>query len=387
MINGKKVLVVIPYYHNDLSEKEIISLKQAQKILKKYDMCFIAPLRLTPLLKNERHQVEYFENIFFESVATYNQLMLAPEFYERFIKYRYILIYQLDAFVFYDKLNYFCELNYDYIGSPWIYSEKGMIEDVLQKAYVGNGGLSLRNVRSCIKLLKVKKKELGDFNCNEDFFFSAAKDDFKVAPLSIALEFSFETHVRKCFEINDRNLPFGCHAWERYDFLFWKPYIEKQGYDLSRLKIETGREDDLLDKKLEGYKYKLFESMQLMPIVIQKWFERKGLNGRHFTIWGAGKYGKQIVELFLQSGLKVDFVIDENERLESTIIYQVPILNFQTYKSLNLDNIIVVAVKRYIDDIQKKLEENNFIRKKDFITILDLLDVYYIDILCNMCKE
>ena len=35
-----------------------------------------------------------------------------------FLEYQYMLIYQLDAFVFEDKLDYFCELGYDYIGIP-----------------------------------------------------------------------------------------------------------------------------------------------------------------------------------------------------------------------------------------------------------------------------
>ena len=106
------VIVAIPYYHTDLSEKEIISLGQAQKVLEKYDLCLIAPLRLQSLLKTQKYQVEYFEDSFFENVSTYNRLMLTTEFYERFKLYRYMLVYQLDAFVFYDRLSYFCDLNY-----------------------------------------------------------------------------------------------------------------------------------------------------------------------------------------------------------------------------------------------------------------------------------
>lgn len=382
-----EIIVVIPYYHTDLSETEIISLKQVQKVLKNYDICFISPLRLRHTLRNDKYQIEYFENSFFESVSTYNQLMLTFEFYERFIKYRYMLIYQLDAFVFYDRLDYFCDLNYDYIGAPWIYLGKGMVGGINHKVYVGNGGLSLRKISSCIKLLCDGKKELRDFSYNEDFFFSIAKGDFHVAPLSTALEFSIETHVRKCFKINGRRLPFGCHAWEKYDFLFWKPYIEKQGYDLSKLKIKTGSEDYILDKKLESYKYRLLDAMQLFPIDMQKVLRRNGLEQRHFTIWGGGKYGKQIVELFLQSGVEVDYVIDENEMLENKTIYNIPIVNFKTYKLLNWGNVIVIAVKKYMDDIQKELEESNFVKKKDFISVLEIIDMYYIEVLYQMCKE
>lgn len=387
MTEKHEVIVVIPYYHSDLSEKEIISLKQVQKVLKKYDLCFIAPLRLKPFFKGGKYQVEYFENGFFESVSTYNLLMLTSEFYERFIRYRYMLIYQLDAFVFYDRLSYFCNLSYDYIGSPWIYPEIGMIGDVFRKAYVGNGGLSLRNVYSCIKLLNDKKKELGDFTVNEDFFFSGVRGSFKAAPLSIACEFSFETHVRKCFELNDRKLPFGCHAWERYDYSFWKPYIEEQGYDLSNLEVETGCEDAILDKTLEEEKYKLLDLMQIIPTVVQRLLKRKGLEQKHFIVWGAGKSGRYLVELFLKMGMSIDYVIDENKMIEDETVYKVPVVNFQTYKSLNLDNIIIVAVKRFMNEIQETLEQNNYIRRKDYITILDLLDMFYIEVLYGICKE
>jgi len=44
--------------------------------------------------------------------------MMSPAFYDAFKAFDYILIYQLDAFVFRDELEYFCSLGYDYIGAP-----------------------------------------------------------------------------------------------------------------------------------------------------------------------------------------------------------------------------------------------------------------------------
>ena len=40
-----------------------------------------------------------------------------------------------------------------------------------------------------------------------------------------ALEFSFELAPRYCFMMNGRRLPFGCHAWFRYDREFWEPFL------------------------------------------------------------------------------------------------------------------------------------------------------------------
>jgi uncharacterized protein DUF5672 len=64
---------------------------------------------------------------------------------------------------------------------------------------------------------------------NEDAFWgldaSYFKPDFRVAPLDVALSFAFEKDPRYCFESNGRRLPFGCHAWAKWDKAFWQPYL------------------------------------------------------------------------------------------------------------------------------------------------------------------
>jgi hypothetical protein len=44
--------------------------------------------------------VESFPKRYFENIEGYNELLLSASFYERFLDTKYILIYQLDAFVF-----------------------------------------------------------------------------------------------------------------------------------------------------------------------------------------------------------------------------------------------------------------------------------------------
>ena len=70
-----------------------------------------------------------------------------------------------------------------------------------------------------------------DYKRNEDSFwsFEAKKlyPDFKIAPVEIAVSFSFETGPRYCFEKNNHCLPFGCHGWTQYDREFWQPYLLK----------------------------------------------------------------------------------------------------------------------------------------------------------------
>ncbi|MGC8804066.1 MAG: DUF5672 family protein, partial [Bacteroidales bacterium] len=49
---------------------------------------------------------------------------------------------------------------------------------------------------------------------------------FKVASFDQAFKFSMEYNCEKLFELNNHQLPFGCHQWYKGEFLkFWKRYI------------------------------------------------------------------------------------------------------------------------------------------------------------------
>lgn len=94
------------------------------------------------------HYIFFHEN-YFKSIDGYNKLMLSPSFYKAFSNYEYILIYQLDAWVFKDELQHWCNQKYDYIGAP-IYQNNKLIG-------IGNGGFSLRKVDYCLKVLAYPK--------------------------------------------------------------------------------------------------------------------------------------------------------------------------------------------------------------------------------------
>ncbi|MBO7213161.1 MAG: hypothetical protein J6U99_01215, partial [Rikenellaceae bacterium] len=110
-----RVVVVIPTYRNELSEWEKLSLEQCVKVLSKnHHIKIVAPEGID----SHGLQVERFDSKFFDGLAGYNKLMLAAEFYDRFSDYDYILIYQLDGWVFRDRLNEWCSQGWDYIGAP-----------------------------------------------------------------------------------------------------------------------------------------------------------------------------------------------------------------------------------------------------------------------------
>jgi len=242
------VVIVIPIYKAILSADELASLQQCIKILKKHPIVFFGSDKLdVTVYKNALageipFNIEYFDDVYFKNIDGYNKLMLSTSFYERFKKYQYMLIYQLDAWVFTDELQYWCNKGYDYIGAPWIdadwcaycASHITLTRRIAGKLgytnfnLVGNGGFSLRKISSFLFNLKLFSKKVKSFDLNEDFFYSYFINSynvfFKVAPFNVALKFSFEVKPEMLLEQNNGKLPFGCHAWlKRIDF--WQDYI------------------------------------------------------------------------------------------------------------------------------------------------------------------
>ena len=112
--------------------------------------------------KNVMFIQETFANV---DRGTYSALLKRPEFYERFIDFSHILIYQTDALI-YRKISdqYF---QYDYIGAPWTQSNQ------CAKTCAGNGGFSLRNVKTMIRVCEPFRKTPFHriHRGNEDIFF------------------------------------------------------------------------------------------------------------------------------------------------------------------------------------------------------------------------
>jgi Protein of unknown function (DUF5672) len=267
MNDHKKVAVVIPVYQEKLSAFEQIALQQCNKILSNHHKVIIKPQSLT--LPQETSMlsltdVECFNDDYFRNIQGYNRLMLSEEFYERFMDYEYILIYQLDASVFRDDLDYWCDQDIDYIGAPWLRKEdftsifkalksrpqyylyarfnikKNGLPDPKQfYKRVGNGGFSLRRVKKfhdlCIKMqdqiqIYIDRDE---HHFNEDAFWSIEVNRkrklLNIPGYKDGLKFSFELEPECAYKLNHQKLPFGCHAWNKH-LDFWRPFFEQYGY-------------------------------------------------------------------------------------------------------------------------------------------------------------
>jgi hypothetical protein len=267
MSDKKQVNIIIPVYKENITNEETFSLRQCVKVLSAHQITLICPkaLKLDVYYKEyPNFKVEYFKASYFKNIQGYNKLMLSNELYQRFRQFKYLLIYQLDAWVFRDELDYWCLQGFDYIGAPW-FSGWDNVDFNAKCIGIGNGGFSLRNVKShlkfashpflwinrkkmflnlykggfidVLKILPRLLKRLYDNNLqiaknklksNEDGYWSLNVGGnfrtFKIPDGTEAARFSFEMNPEKLYEITGHKLPFGCHAWEK-NMKFWKKFI------------------------------------------------------------------------------------------------------------------------------------------------------------------
>jgi hypothetical protein len=259
------VAVVVPLSDRpQLTDDELISLRHLVHFLGHYPKYLVGPYRTDlgiPGFKMKRFSPRYFG-----SPQAYKRLVLSRRFYASFEAYEYILIYHLDALVFSDQLREWCAAGFDYLGAPWL----TCVDDPAQGfSRVGNSGFSLRNVSAALRVIDSRRYrihpddywakahaakswpmrllnrprkwgkyitrlngarwEMSRYRANDDGFWSNRAQhycpDFRIPSVETALHFAFECAPRYCYDQNGRQLPFGCHAWGRYDRAFWEPFL------------------------------------------------------------------------------------------------------------------------------------------------------------------
>ena len=248
-----KVAIVIPVYKNKLSKIEELSLNQCLEVLGDHEIIFACPHGLNPKYRSKNVEIEEFDVSYFQDIQGYNRLMLESQFYERFLAYDYILLHQLDAFIFRDELISWCNKGYDYIGAPWIASSSvisKMLQPFNSKSIkrrkpiffkVGNGGLSLRKTKSFFEIsenfkndIKIQlTKKSHEIYAIEDVFWSLKVpelvDDFSIPHYKEAVKFAIDRKPALSLKLNNNELPFGCHGFDKPKVVdFWKPIIERE---------------------------------------------------------------------------------------------------------------------------------------------------------------
>ena len=270
----KTVAILVPASNRkELTLEEKISMRHLLHYLGAYDKYFIVPRGMDFHL--EGLTVKSFSKKYFGSMRAHSRLLYLPEFWKTFEDYKYVLMYHLDALVFRDELLNWCETDVDYIGAPFIPCADS---PWVKEPGVGNGGFALMKVEAALRVLhnryrtepirywedrfagllksilavlrnprrlapnwlrrpltqplrqSLQRLDVAEVNVqNNDIFWSyhAVKylPDFKIPDWQTALRFAFEAAPRHCFELNGRELPFGCHAWPKFDRGFWDPFL------------------------------------------------------------------------------------------------------------------------------------------------------------------
>jgi hypothetical protein len=261
-----EAVVVIPVYKSIPSESEERSFRQCIKVLQQYPIRLVAPKDLDLSFYQRLHpplQIEEFEPKYFKSTLTYNHLLLSRHFYRRFDAFKFMLIHQLDAYVFRDELAVWCQKDYDFIGAPVHQFRLDNFNDIIPIATL-NGGFSLRKINSAIRVLNSFRlihplksilhanietsgnimgtlkgfyfyffgnntfEGLNKYDRNEDYFWAIISKRlfswYSVAPVTEALYFSFDNSPEKSFEMANDKVPFGCHEFHKH-LPFWEKYL------------------------------------------------------------------------------------------------------------------------------------------------------------------
>ena len=280
-------VVIIPVYKDVPSRMEHASIRQTFHILGRHEIVFVTheDCNLDEYAKIARSEggtmrAEFFDKGYFDSAAHYSDLCFLEDFYLRFAHNEYMLICQPDAWVFRDELDAWCSKGYDYIGAP-LYFPRGKNRFTRIFYGVGNGGFSLRKIEHCLRIIRsnwnhillkpsilykiywygflynedygrdrirrmwllpacVAKifgfrntiRQFREVGCEEDLILSVwAKNAWGhtcMVPDELeAARFSMEVNPAYLYERTNRQLPFGCHAFEKWEYeSFWKKHIE-----------------------------------------------------------------------------------------------------------------------------------------------------------------
>lgn len=264
------VTVVIPIYKTELSAIERWAVARNLSLLApNREIAIVCPqdLDITPLntlfgLNSNRCHIERFAPAFFDGRLGYNQLMLSEDFYSRFHNSQFVVICQTDVVLFHDDLDYWCSLDYDYIGAPWLPAAgdvqgwnlarraffklrrgwarfRGGFHPVLLKWKVGNGGFSLRRVEAMLRVLYKHPAEIAEIAKDsshtanfEDVVWSVRINELwpnslRIPDYTTAAHFSIEGHPEMAMSLTGGQLPMGTHAFYHHrNRKFWSKFLD-----------------------------------------------------------------------------------------------------------------------------------------------------------------
>ncbi len=264
----KKYAYVLIHHNDKLRHIEKNNLERIYKNIKA-EIYFILPnkCRYSDLIfQFPQIQFIFIDNKYLSNSKAYNKYLVNPMFYKLFVNYEYIILYQLDTWQINFNHEKFLENEYDFIGAPFISEDR---HNGIKFANGRNGGVSVRKIHSCLKILSQKNilfslnnvfkiigygnklkrplktlfkkyfsfiflysvdRKIWMWHLNEDIFWSVIVPQkfpwFKISDLATSLNFCFDQEPEFCYEHNKNELPTFVHAIEKYDFKFYSSKIE-----------------------------------------------------------------------------------------------------------------------------------------------------------------
>ena len=70
---------------------------------------------------------------------------------------------------------------------------------------------------------------------NEDVFWATQNPTFVYPTWQEAIFFALDTYPELGYQLMNNEHPFGCHGWHKLNYQYWRPVIERYGYQLPTL--------------------------------------------------------------------------------------------------------------------------------------------------------
>ena len=251
-----RVKTIIPIYRTDLQPWEQAALDNNMSKLSSLPVAFLKPESLELTAFAQRYPQAEIVSVPDEWLGTkrgiqgYNEMMMSETFYAMFADCLYIFICHTDAWLFENRIEEWCDRNYDLVAAPWPTRPRYMhfpLKQYLQLKLwlkpkdrilhcqmfgkIGNGGLCLRKVSTFREACKRHAAEIQTYNQridalhNEDLFW-ALVPKLNVPSVEDALTFSFDLKPGLCYQLNHHRLPMACHGFNKPGRTeFWQPFI------------------------------------------------------------------------------------------------------------------------------------------------------------------
>lgn len=240
--NRAETVTVVPVYRPDATPDELRRVAISRKffpgptvLIGPRGLNFDAYRELVP-----DAEVLALDAKWFSSKEAYSNLMLQPWLYDYFRRFRFMLVYQLDA-ILVKQVPLECFLKLDYVGAPWAGGFRlgwnpftGTLGTASgprfrRRVDVGNGGLSLRRVSAFRLVSRLVPPVSSQINEDLIYAFFGPLLGLRIASLALARSSLMETEALQWNSGDAIPEVWGFHAIGKFNPHLEKTLIQKGG--------------------------------------------------------------------------------------------------------------------------------------------------------------